>query len=62
MMKKILTFLKKVILVAFMLYAYNLIMAPLNLLLPINIYTIGFVSLFGLMAIPFLVLILTIVF
>lgn len=62
MIKKGLIFLKRIVLAAFMLYAYNLIMAPLNMLLPINVYTIGLTALFGLMAIPFLVLILVIVF
>lgn len=62
MIKRGLTILKRIVLAAFMLYVYNLIMAPLNMLLPINIYSVGLTALFGLTAIPFLVLILLIVF
>ena len=62
MIKKGLIVLKRIVLAAFMLYAYNLIMAPLNMLVPINIYTISLTALFGLMAIPFLALLLVIIF
>lgn len=62
MLKKILKFIRKIVFAGFILYAFNVIMAPLNLLIPINLYTIGLTTIFGIMAIPFLALILIIVF
>lgn len=62
MIKRIFKLIKKIVIAGFMLYAYNVIMAPLNMLIPINIYTIGLTTIFGIMAIPFLALTLLIVF
>jgi hypothetical protein len=62
MIKKIIFVIKRVILGGFILYAYNLMAAPLNLLIPINIYTLGLIGIFGISAIPFLALILIIVY
>ncbi len=62
MLKNILKLTKKVIFAGFVLYAYNVIMAPLNMLIPINIYTLAFTGIFGIMAIPFLALVLLFVF
>ena len=56
MIKRIFKLIKKIVIAGFMLYAYNVIMAPLNMLIPINIYTIGLTTIFGIMAIPFLAL------
>jgi hypothetical protein len=36
--------------------------APLNLLIPINLYTLGLIGIFGIPAIPFLALILIVVY
>jgi hypothetical protein len=62
MLKKIFLVLKRVILGGFILYAYNLMAAPLNLLIPINLFTLGVIGVFGILAIPFLALILIIVY
>lgn len=62
MIKKILIFLRRIIIGGFILYAYNLMVVPLNLLIPINLYTLGLVGIFGISAIPFLALILIIVY
>lgn len=62
MIKKIFSVLKKIVLGGFILYAYNLMAAPLNLLIPINIVTLGVIGIFGLSAIPFLALILIVVY
>lgn len=62
MIKKILLILKRVILGGFILYAYNLMASPLNLLIPINLFTLGLIGIFGIPAIPFLALILIIVY
>ncbi len=46
-MKKIWQCLKKIIISAFILYGYNLIAARFNLVIPINVITIGAVSFLG---------------
>ena len=62
MIKKIYKIIKKVVIAGFLLYAYNMIMAPLNLLIPINIFTVIITAIFGILAIPFLVIILLFIF
>ncbi len=62
MAKKIFILFKRVILGGFVLYAYNLMASPLNLLIPINICTLGIIGIFGITAIPFLALMLIIVY
>jgi hypothetical protein len=62
MLKKIFKLFKRVILAGFVLYGYNLMAAPLNLLIPINPVTILLICLFGIPAIPFLALILVFIF
>ncbi|MDD2490150.1 MAG: pro-sigmaK processing inhibitor BofA family protein [Bacilli bacterium] len=62
MIKKIFKIIKKVVIAGFLLYAYNMIMAPLNLLIPINIFTVIITAIFGILAIPFLVIILLFIF
>lgn len=47
MIKKMWQCLKKIIISAFILYGYNLIAARFNLVIPINIFTIGSISLLG---------------
>ena len=45
MMKKIWQCLKKIIISVFILYGYNLIATRFNLVIPINIFTVGSISL-----------------
>lgn len=61
MIKKIFGFVKKVIFNSFFLYGYNLIAAPLNLFIPINLFTVLLLSVLGLPAlIGLMVILLTI--
>lgn len=62
MIKKILVVIKRIILAGFVLYAYNLMAAPLDLIIPINYITLCLVGLFGIIALPFLALVLIVVF
>lgn len=62
MIKKIFTAIKRIVLGGFLLYAYNLMAAPLNLFIPINVFTLGLLAVFGISVIPFLALILIIVY
>lgn len=51
MLKKIFNLLKKIVVSAFALYGFNLLVSPLNLIIPINLITVGSLSLLGLPAI-----------
>lgn len=45
--KKLFNAVKKIILAAFILYGFNIIMSPLSIIVPINIITVTIVSLLG---------------
>ncbi len=62
MIKKVLNVIKKIIISSFLLYGYNLIVQPLGLIIPINIITIGAVSLFGVPALLSLIFMLIFVY
>ncbi|CCY27709.1 MAG: pro-sigmaK processing inhibitor BofA family protein [Acholeplasma sp.] len=51
MLKKLFNLLKKIVVSAFALYGFNLLVSPLNLIIPINVITVGSLSLLGLPAI-----------
>ena len=51
MFKKLLKFIKSLILSIFLIYAFNMISAPINIIIPINIITILLVCIFGIPAI-----------
>ena len=44
---------KKIVISAFTLFAFNMMINPLNIVIPINIFTILFTSVFGLLSLPF---------
>lgn len=56
MLKKMFKFLKKVIMAAVLLYAYNNIAVSFNAIIPINFVTIAFVSILGIPAMIGLIL------
>jgi hypothetical protein len=60
--QKFIKLIKKIVLAGFILYGYNLMVAPLDLIIPINIFTLGMITVFGISAVPFLALVLIIVF
>lgn len=62
MLNKILKIIKKIVFSAFLIYSYNLIAAPLNLIIPINIITITLVTLLGIPALLAFIVILLVVF
>jgi len=62
MLKKVFHLLKRVVISAFVLYGYNLIAAPLNLIIPINIVTVGVLTLLGMPAIFSFIIILVLIF
>ena len=46
-MKKVWRILQKIIITTFILYGYNLIATRFNLVIPINVFTVGSVSILG---------------
>ena len=62
MLKKLFSLFKRVIISAFVLYGYNLIASPINLIIPINVFTVGILTIFGLPAIFSLIVILVLIF
>ena len=47
MIKKVLNFIKRLILSAFILYGYNVLATPLGIIIPINFITLGFMTVLG---------------
>lgn len=62
MLKKVLTLIKKIVFSFFFLYGYNLIASPLNLFIPINIFTVGLLTLLGIPALIGLMVILLVLY
>lgn len=62
MIKKLLNLLKRIIISAFILYGYNLIVTPINLTIPINLITLSLITFFGLPALFALIVILIVIF
>lgn len=62
MIKKMFNILKRIIISAFILYGYNLIVTPINLTIPINLITVGLLTMFGIPALFALIIILIVVF
>ena len=62
MLKKLFSLFKRIIISAFVLYGYNLIATPINLIIPINVFTVGILTVFGLPAIFSLIVILVLIF
>jgi len=52
-MNLILNILKKIVISGFTLFAFNMMVTPFNFIIPINIITILFTTIFGIMALPF---------
>lgn len=61
-MIKLKKIIKRVIMAFFMIYGFNYFMVPLNLIIPMNLFTIIFVSIFGIPMLMVLVIIKLIFF
>lgn len=62
MIKKLVSLMKRIIVSAFILYGYNLIAAPLNIIIPINVITVLLLSIFGIPALFSLILIFLLIY
>ena len=61
-LKKIFNVLKKIVFYALLLYGYNLIAAPINMVVPINAFTVGALTIFGFPALFSFIIILVLIF
>ena len=61
-MKKVWRVLQKIIISTFILYGYNLIATRFNLVIPINVFTVGSVSILGFPMLFVLVLLKVLIF
>lgn len=61
-MKKVIKIVKKIIFSALLLYGYNVIASPLNVIVPINFINIGLMTILGVPALFALIFINIIVF
>ncbi|CCY45641.1 unknown [Clostridium sp. CAG:1193] len=57
-MKTIFKFIKKFVLSGFTLFAFNIMASPLNFQIPINLFTILFMIVFGFLSLPFFAVLL----
>jgi len=62
MIKTIIQIVKKIVFSSFLLYGYNILVEPLGIIIPINIITVGYISIFGLPALFSLILVYVTVF
>ena len=62
MLKKLFAIIKKIVFSVFLIYGFNLIASPLDLIIPINIITVVLITILGLPALLSLILIYFIVF
>ena len=62
MIKKIFNVVKKVVISGFLLYGYNIITAPLNIMVPINFITVSSLTILGFPALFAFILIHIILF
>ena len=53
---------KKIIISSFLLYGYNILVTPLNLIIPLNIYTVTIISILGIPSLVALSLILLFIY
>ena len=61
-MKKIIEFTKKIVISSFLLYGYNLLVQPIGLIIPINVFTVGALSILGVPALLCLIFIMVLVY
>ena len=57
-MKKIYKLLKKIVLSGLTIFAFNIMAKPLNFVIPINVVTVSFMTISGLIFLPFFAIII----
>ena len=62
MLKFIFKIIKRIIISSFFLYAYNLLVQPIGLIIPINIFTVGALTILGIPALLALIFIMVLIY
>ena len=62
MLKILFKIIKRIIISSFLLYGYNLLVQPIGLIIPINIFTVGSLSLLGIPALLCLIFIMVLIY
>ncbi len=62
MLKLIFKIIKRIIISSFLLYAYNLVVQPVGLIIPINVITVGIISILGVPALLSLIFIMVLIY
>ena len=62
MLKLMFKIIKRIIISSFLLYGYNLLVQPVGLIIPINIFTVGALSLLGVPALLSLIFIMVLIY
>jgi len=62
LLKFILKVVKRIIISSFLLYGYNILVQPIGLIIPINIFTIGSISILGIPGLLCLIFIMIFVY
>lgn len=62
MLKIVFKIIKRIIISSFLLYGYNLLVQPLGLTIPINVLTVGAITILGIPALLCLIFIMVLVY
>ena len=62
MLKLIFKIIKRIVISSFLLYAYNLLVQPVGLIIPINVITVGVISILGVPALLSLIFIMVLIY
>ena len=62
MLKILFKIIKRVVISSFLLYAYNLIVQPIGLIIPINFFTVGALTILGVPALLSLIFIMVLIY
>ena len=62
MLKFIFKIIKRIVFSSFLLYAYNLIVQPIGLIIPINIFTVGAIAILGVPALLALIFVMVLIY
>ena len=62
MLKTLFKIIKRIVISSFLLYGYNLLVQPIGLIIPINIFTVGVISILGVPALLCLIFIMILIY
>ena len=62
MLKIMFKIIKRIVISSFLLYGYNLLVQPIGLIIPINIFTVGILSILGVPALLCLIFIMVLIY